>query len=321
MEEPIKSRKDLYRNALPDFISLFWAYCRSRMQDGVEIIHPGYTGKKNFYFELGQAKDFVVELDIHIQMSLEGLLEEFYVLITQRNKSFVNDLSIGIPSNLENKYGKLLRSPQVIQLVTTIESYMRKDSHLRGNAYIPDKNFKISNSGLHTAADTTTWAAILSYALGDQFNINAFLRVAASVDIFYVHDFVEGLGVVTQRAQEEKNDRNTELLDPKSKSYIDMESAESYTLRKTVGCPAMFTPSEEMQELIRTNFPDQNPKETMMEGLGKKIPSAIRNLIQDFINELGLEAFQDLIRKQEPILREYLEKGFIRENSSEFSFK
>ncbi len=321
MEEPIDSKNSLYRNALPDFISLFWAYCRARMQDGMQLIHPGYIGRKGFYIELLHASDFVVEVDIHIQMTLQGLMEEFYFLITGRNKSFIDDVTRGVAPNLKNKYEAILRKPEVIQLVNSIETYMKEDSYLRGNQYIGDRNFKVSNSGLHTAADTATWGSILSYALGEKFNINAFLRVAASVDLLYVHDFVEGLGVVTQRSQEDRDDRHVEYLDPSAKSYTNTAVAGKYTLPSTKGCPAMLPPSESMEKFIAENFPNCNAKESMIVGIGREIPLAIRNLIQDFINDMGIETFRELIAKQEPILRDFLKKGIARMENSEIAFR
>ncbi len=321
MEEAIDSKKALYRNALPDFISLFWAYCRTRMHDGVSIIHPGYAGKNQFYSELQHASDFVVEVDIHIQMALEELIEEFYILLTKENKSFVMEIPQSIPTKLEERYGSILRQPLSIQIARSIETYLTNQSKLRGYELVKSRHFKVANTGLYTAADATTWAAILKYALGDEFNIRAFLRVAASVDIIYAHDLLEAVGVVTQRAQQDHNDRSIEALDPINKSYINSEVVAGYTLRNTQGCPAMFQPSEAMQTFIAQNFPGCEPKETMIDGLARVIPKAIRDLIADFIEENGLESFKELIEKQEPILKHFLEKGFTRETIAELTFK
>lgn len=321
MEEPIDSQNALYRNALPDFISLFWAYCRARMQDGVTLIHPGYIGKKSFYNELFHAADFAVELDIHIQMALEGMMEEFYLLISGDKKSLVREIPKSLPKELEEKYASKLRQKLVHILVNSIETYYKHEAQLRGHELVKAKAFKINNSALYTSSDAAVWASILEYALGQEFKVSAFLRVAASVDLIYVHDLLSLVGVVTQLSQQENEDRSVEALDPEAKSYINPAVARGFTLPKTKGCPAMLPPSEQMEKYIGENFPDCDAKESMISGIGREIPLAIRNLIQDFINDMGIETFRELIAKQEPILRDFLENGIARMENSEIAFR
>ena len=299
--------KELYRNAYPDFIALFWCYVRLRTPNG-GLLTAQEKLDKSFVL---RSSDLSLDLASILESSLQKLVVEFYFLVTG-NDTYPGGYNRNkyIPVELEQKYSEFFSAGIVQSTVRLVEHYLANnatklslhpESPGRARADWKAQAFENLEGGTNTASSILGWAGLLKHGLGDNFDIKRFLYKSARVDVEELSEHFDSIGVtggVNFAA------RNIEDLDPAEKSLLNTKVISSHTTPTTIGCPAMFPPSNQIAEHIQTHWPELNGNETMIEGLARVIPKEITRLFNEIVEVNGEQSLEVMLLRQDEIMRE-----------------
>jgi hypothetical protein len=178
----LEKSKELYRQAYPNFIAIYWAYVRERLKDGVPILHE--------YEELTLQQRLLTttNLDSTFEGSLDRALDTFLIEF-EFIFSGVDTLPGGykrenyVTPHLEAKYTNFLRSPAVTETINLVSTYLeshhgkkirdtnRRDSPGRDYGDWTQESFEMLKIGHGTASQAMSWATLLKHGLGDSMDI------------------------------------------------------------------------------------------------------------------------------------------------------
>jgi hypothetical protein len=319
----LERSKELYRNAYPNFIAIYWAYCRERLKDGVPLLSE--YEEMDLQTRLLTTSNLDITLEEALAKTLNRLVVEFEFLVTGAGNVFGGyERTEYISTELEAKYTNFLRSPVVTQTVDLVSRYLqehhgkkvrdenRHSSPGRDYADWTSESFEMLDIGQTSGGEITTWASLLKHGLGDSVDMVRFVKLAATVDLFRVGTFFQKIGMDHTHLMK---GRNIELLDPNLRRLIDTSNIEEFRTEKTIGCPALIPPATDIQEHIKTYFPTLDPSETMIDGLCREVPLAISEELRKLREKEGRDAYELMLNRQEPILRGLLMEGRLKKDN------